>query len=230
MKILVGLLLIGVVPVALAQDYTNQASSFAVGGISTNGDYTNISSWQQPVNPTQSTGGEYVNQSGFMASFIEQGESDVDGDGLVDSLDPDNDNDGIVDLDEITGALFIPAIPTDPNLGDSDYDGSSDYNEFMFGFDPTNPDSRFQIATSLGITNPDYELTIQTISNRTYRILFTDALTNNWSLFTNQVAGTWLENRAGTNICTFVDDFTLDTSGSVPAGGARFYRVSVEMN
>ena len=206
------------------------ASSFAVGGISTNGDYSNVSSWQQPVNPTQSTGGEYVNQSGFLAGFIEQDESDIDGDGLVDSLDPDNDNDGIVDLDEISGATFEPPVPTDPNKSDTDSDGSSDMAEFLFGYDPTDPDSRFQISQAVGITSNMYQLTIQTLGARTYTILYSDDLTDDWYAFTNTIAGMWTEDRLGTNTCTFVDDFTMDTSGTMPTNGTRFYRVSVEKN
>ncbi|VGO17072.1 hypothetical protein PDESU_05667 [Pontiella desulfatans] len=205
------------------------ASSFAVGGISTNGEYSNVSSWQQPVDPTQSTGGDYVNQSGFLAGFIEQDGSDIDGDGLVDTLDPDNDNDGILDLAEISGSTFNPPVPTDPNKDDSDGDGSSDMAEFLFGYDPTNPDSRFQISPDVGASNGAYQLTFQTLKDRMYVPLYCDDLaTANWVAFTNVGNSVWIESRGGTNSHTVVDDFTVNTSGTTPTNSVRFYRVSVQ--
>lgn len=72
---------------------------------------------------------------------------DQDGDGLsnwvedhvypTSKYDPDSDNDGLSDGDEIK-----PLVGTDPLTGDSDNDGLSDYDESVtWGTNPNNPDS-----------------------------------------------------------------------------------------
>lgn len=212
-----------------AQDYVNTAASFTSGSASADADYTNISSFQQPVSPTYSTGDEYINHSGFLTGFIELSESDIDGDGLVDPLDPDNDNDGIPDTHEISGVTFTPPTPTDPNKADTDLDGSSDMAEYLFGHDPTNANSHFQIFLTKGISDDIYQLTFQALNERKYTIQYSDDLLE-WNIFTNESSGEWIESRVGANTYTFVDDFTLETSGTAPENGARFYRILVEEN
>jgi len=65
---------------------------------------------------------------------------DNDEDGLADGDDPDDDNDGIPDANELAAedALGNPTgfAATDPNLLDSDMDGTSDGVELAIGSDP----------------------------------------------------------------------------------------------
>ncbi|MFP2996265.1 Calx-beta domain-containing protein [Spongiivirga sp. MCCC 1A20706] len=56
--------------------------------------------------------------------------TDTDGDGIPDDLDPDDDNDGVADADDVD--------PLDPN-SDSDGDGISDSDETDLGTDPLDP-------------------------------------------------------------------------------------------
>ncbi len=58
------------------------------------------------------------------------GSCDFDGDGLVNNLDPDDDNDCVNDVDDV--ADFNPQ-------SDSDLDGISDLDECLAGTDPTSP-------------------------------------------------------------------------------------------
>ncbi len=59
---------------------------------------------------------------------------DNDGDGVADCLDDDDDNDGLLDVDEATAG-------TDPLDPDSDGDGLSDGDEVLLGTDPLDPDT-----------------------------------------------------------------------------------------
>lgn len=83
---------------------------------------------------------------------------DNDGDGLPDTCDPDDDNDGITDVDENT--VYF----TDPFDGDSDDDGLSDFVEIFAGSplaaatDPLLTDTDgdgIQDGTEVGITLPN---------------------------------------------------------------------------
>ena len=59
---------------------------------------------------------------------------DTDDDGMPNSTDPDDDNDGVSDLDEV-------GIGTDPLNSDSDGDGLNDGQEVSAGTDPLVPDT-----------------------------------------------------------------------------------------
>lgn len=69
---------------------------------------------------------------------------DSDGDGTPDSLDTDDDNDGITDVDEKKYGLD-PLDPKDALL-DSDGDGVSNLDEIIAGTDPTVADSSSRSA------------------------------------------------------------------------------------
>jgi hypothetical protein len=69
-----------------------------------------------------------------ITDFIEFVIVDSDGDGLLDSKDPDDDNDGLLDVDEIS-------FGSNPLLADTDFDGLSDFEEFEIGTKPTNRDT-----------------------------------------------------------------------------------------
>ncbi|MCP4994829.1 MAG: RHS repeat protein, partial [Gammaproteobacteria bacterium] len=56
-------------------------------------------------------------------------EIDTDGDGIPDITDPDDDNDGLTDIEELS-------LGTDPLNPDTDGDGDSDGDEVAYGSDP----------------------------------------------------------------------------------------------
>ena len=62
------------------------------------------------------------------------GDTDTDGDGLDDRIDPDDDNDGLTDQEEFD-------LGTNPKIVDSDKDGINDAEEITQNTDPNNPDS-----------------------------------------------------------------------------------------
>ncbi|MEC8190550.1 MAG: hypothetical protein VX033_05130, partial [Verrucomicrobiota bacterium] len=62
--------------------------------------------------------------------------SDNDLDGIIDSIDTDDDNDGVLDIDE----LFTHG--SNQYLRDSDYDGYRDAAEFSYGTDLLDPESK----------------------------------------------------------------------------------------
>ncbi len=68
---------------------------------------------------------------------------DLDGDGLQAFADPDDDNDGLLDVVESNTGTFVSAqdTGTDPLDPDSDADGFSDGVEVAAGTDPTEPGS-----------------------------------------------------------------------------------------
>lgn len=94
--------------------------------------YYKVSSTDKKGNgPTQS------NIYTFQTTKI--GDEDFDGDGVPDSVDSDDDNDGMYDSWEVQYGLN-PKDNTDANL-DSDMDGYSNLLEFLSGSDPNDPDS-----------------------------------------------------------------------------------------
>ncbi|WP_342447617.1 thrombospondin type 3 repeat-containing protein, partial [Paenibacillus etheri] len=64
---------------------------------------------------------------------------DTDGDGIPDSLDPDDDNDGLSDEQELING-------TDPKHPDTDGDGIKD-KEDPFPLDPTKPGNGGELDT-----------------------------------------------------------------------------------
>lgn len=211
--------------------YSNTASYVGQGGsVSTSAVYQSFSSMRQDVHVGTSHGTNITHYGGFMSAFMASPGLDTDGDGLPDEVDPDNDNDGLNDEEELSGSAFDQNIVTGVNNPDSDDDGFNDGAEAVAGTDPTVNNSYFSVTNlaseSAGLTN--VVINVPTVYGRQYEIFFVDVLSttgNTWNAF--QANGVWVESNPSGGSHGFTDDFTSASSGSIPADVARFYRVQV---
>jgi len=89
-------------------------------------------------------------------------QADTDGDGLLDFQDPDDDNDGLADEDEIQGG-------TNPKESDTDGDGSNDSDEILAGTDPLDALDFFAIR-SIQIGTSNTVLVWSSASNQFYSV------------------------------------------------------------
>ena len=117
----------------------------------------------------------------------------------------DSDFDGMPDDWELSHG-------TDPGANDAaadpDGDGRSNYDEYVAGTHPLNPDSQFGIVIRL---RPTSELSFQSIAGRAYTIESAATLPGVWNTVGNEIAGT------GSPV----------TVPITVSGQARFYRVTV---
>lgn len=136
----------------------------------------------------------------------------------------DFDSDGLGDDWEIAWFNNLTNGPAQ----DNDDDGFFNWEEYITGTSPTDDNSYFHVSAigqGVGVTVP-------TVSGRHYRIFYADDNYTNgiaWSPFanTNSGFGAWSES-APSGIHQFVDDHGTNTTLAPPAGGRRFYRVTVE--
>ncbi len=118
--------------------------------------------------------------SGQQAQFLKlvdrtEASPDTDGDGLIDAIDSDKDNDGLSDAWEVAhGVNSYVATGDDGPDGDPDHDGMSNYQEFLAGTHPRNPDSVFRF-TSLNIHEGSVNVDWDSIPGINYMI---EATTN----------------------------------------------------
>ena len=85
--------------------------------------------------PIDSDGDGVPDESDNCPDDANADQANNDSDSLGDVCDPDDDNDGLSDLEE------IGIYGTDPFLADTDGDGASDFDEVNFGTDPLDPSS-----------------------------------------------------------------------------------------
>ena len=100
---------------------------------------------------------------------------DTDGDGLIDPIDPDKDNDSLPDWWEADNTLnaLVGSGDEGPD-GDPDQDGMSNYREFLAGTNPRNKESVFKF-TSVRFTGNNADVDWTTVPGRTYMV---EVLTN----------------------------------------------------
>jgi hypothetical protein len=131
---------------------------------------------------------------------------DSDGDGILDDIDPDDDNDGMPDVWETAYGLRR-TVPADA-LEDRDGDGMRNGDEFIAGTDPTRGESALRLQSARGPKG--CELSFLSATGRVYTIeTCTDIGAGNWTPVGNDIAGT------GSNIAI---------TDSTP-GRCRFYRI-----
>lgn len=118
----------------------------ASGGWCSNATFASVSSGGQLQPVGVSTGAAFTSYGGFMYAFVLHPTNDHDGDAIADEMDMDDDNDGLPDHDELTGAAFDPSTITDPFAADSDGDGVSDADEARAGTNPKDAASRFEVV------------------------------------------------------------------------------------
>ena len=159
---------------AAAQSYTNKSWVMdTAGGWSSAGAFSNLSAAGQAGGAWFESAVPWENQEGFLQTFCLRPGLDTDGDGLANEADSDNDNDGLKDVDEISGIAFSPLTPTDVNDADTDNDGSSDGEEAGAGTDPTDPNASLQI-TATKRSGADVLVSWRSRMGKTYRLLRSD--------------------------------------------------------
>jgi hypothetical protein len=191
----------------------------AAGGLSSNSLFTTIYAACQPgpVGHTSSSGN--LNYSGFLNTFLLHPDLDNDRDTLPDENDPDDDDDGLSDRDELSGLSFDPVTGTDALRPDSDGDGASDGQEAAAGTDPWDLNSFFHI-TRIHYGRGEDVVFWQSRSGMTYSLLWTTNMLGFPSgartaatVTASDGAGAWLQSEsAATN---------------VPGVTRRFYRISI---
>lgn len=139
---------------------------------------------------------------------------DNDGDGIADLDDPDDDNDGLSDQWEQTYNL-------NPNIGtgtngpslDNDNDGLNNGDEQVAGTNPNDPNSVLEVA-DIDITNGQSRVQWDSVSNKNYRVQRAQ-----------QIDGvpTWQQVFFGTAFTT--NELISDAATGTET--ARFYRVQV---
>ncbi len=174
----------------------------AAGGRLSGGGYTNTGSIV-PVGGQTSQAGTLSHQSGFAAGFILQPETAFSG--LADEWNPDNDQDGLYDSDEIVAGSNlwksdtdgdglsdpdeVRIHGTDPTLSDTDSDGMDDAHELVAGTSPTNQTSILEVDCAL-LSDGRRQLSWFGVTGRSYTFQYTDSLNaNDWQSYPLELNG-----------------------------------------
>ncbi len=102
-----------------------------------------------PVRPSGASSSLETSFPGFWAIVAGGLASlDADLDGIQAFLDPDDDNDGLLDSVETATGIFVSSLDTGslPNVADSDGDGVHDGVEVELGFDPNDENSTPELS------------------------------------------------------------------------------------
>ncbi|MCZ7591638.1 MAG: hypothetical protein M5U15_05570 [Kiritimatiellae bacterium] len=109
------------------------------------------------------------NFAGFLQPTGVDLQLDTDGDGIPDVVDPDSDNDGLSDVDELLGTYF-GGVATDSKNHDTDGDGMSDYGELESGTNPDDEASVFRITQITPISPTEVRIRFNSIGGRQYEL------------------------------------------------------------
>ncbi len=98
----------------------------------------------------------------------------------VNLLSPDEDGDGLTEIEEI-------AFGSDYSLADTDEDGFNDLAEWIAGTDPCDAKSRFALRVIRGLSGRSLEF--PAVAGRTYQIDSADHLNGAWSPLFSEIIG-----------------------------------------
>ncbi len=123
---------------------------------------------------------------------------------------PDANSNGIPDTWE-SEFFGIPVSAT----SDNDHDGSSNLSEYIAGTSPIDPHSLFSIGSVVRTQPAGFTLRWDSVAGRSYRVMRSTSLSNNWTTISDLLPGTGGEL-----------SFT-DTSSSAPK---NFYRMQISIS
>lgn len=147
----------------------------AGGRRSSDGSLALVTAIAQPGGTRTVSAGTMTLYSGFLGAFALRPHTDTDADGCPDEFDTDNDDDGLADVDEITGESFAGLASTDPNRPDTDGDGSSDGSEAAAGSSPLDETMYLHFTQLLyDAVSGSCAITWQAHGGRSYRVYSVD--------------------------------------------------------
>ena len=113
-------------------------------------------------------------------------------------------------------------------LLDSDQDGQLAWEEYLANTDPNDSTSVFAIEDIFQNPDDSFSIQFETRPNRVYTIEFNSLLTGTWQVFNSNTLGQHISGSTPSSH-TFIDDFTINTTGSQPVANRRFYRLAVSL-
>jgi hypothetical protein len=123
-------------------------------------------------------------------------------------------------LDEWELYYFASLLQIDPRLADDDGDGMSNYDEYINGSDPTNPNESLKLDSPMIVSGSPVLTWSAENSTVNYRIQYADSLMTSWIQDNNLVNYSRVSIGGGAYTWTYTDP-------APPASGSRFYRVII---